>query len=200
MATVDVQVLQRSFTLDTIAEGDGRTITGRCVPYDEPALVRDTPDGPTYREVWRHGVFRNVCKSPNRTTLNYDHRDGLTDLIGHAVELAEQPDGLHATFRALPGASGDQGLELIRAGIATGLSIHAWVTPRGSRYAADGTVERVKAERLPHVALCREPAYAGAGVTAVRANDGARPSIEIPETVAAVLAYTSAARARYAPD
>lgn len=195
MATVDVQVLSRAFDGEVVAEGDGRTITGRCVPYDVPANVSD--GGPTYREVWRHGAFRNVCKSPNRTTLNYGHATNLADLVGHAVELAEQPDGLYATFRALDGDDGDKALALIRAGVATGLSIHAWVTPRGSRYASDGTVERVKAERLPHVALCQEPAYAGAGVTAVRAADEEHPSIEIPESVAAVLAYTSAARARY---
>lgn len=202
MPTEPVDVVQRTYTAELV-EGDGRTIVGRCVPYDSPADVADGPDGRPYREVWRPGAFRNVVKSPHRTTLNYDHRDDLPNLIGHAVALEEHDDGLHATFRAMPGTSGDQALELIRSGIATGLSIHAWVSPRGTRRNTDGTVERVLAARLPHVALCREPAYAGAGVTAVRSiggADGTAPRVEIPATVAEVLAYTSAARARYAPS
>lgn len=148
---------------------DGRTIVGRCVPFDVPAIVADG-DGAPYREVWRAGAFRRVCRAAGtgRVLLNYEHRDGLVDTIGPAIELEERPDGLHGTFHAMPGIPGDQALELIRSGAVTGLSVQAIVSVPHSRTLDDGTVERSLAKRLEHVALTGVPAYRDATVTAVR--------------------------------
>ena len=187
----------RSFAADLATEDDGRTITGRCVPYGEVATVADG-DGPPYRERWVPGAFRRIVRAPSRTMFNYAHREGLADLIGHAVGLEERPDGLHATFRALPGLVGDQALGLINSGVATGLSVNVWVAARGSRTADDGVVERTLAARLPHVALTPEPAYAGATVTAVRHALALPPEDATGKNVAAVLDYVDAARAKYA--
>jgi HK97 family phage prohead protease len=146
---------------------DGRTIVGRCVPFDVPAMVADA-DGVPYREIWRAGAFRRVVRGAGRVLLNYEHRDGLVDTIGPAIELEERPDGLHGTFRAMNGVPGDQALELIRSGAVTGLSVQAVVSVPHSRVLDDGTVERSLAKRLEHVALTGVPAYHDATVTAVR--------------------------------
>lgn len=149
--------------------GDGRTIVGRCIPFDVPALVAE-PGGIPYREVWRAGAFRRVVRDRGHVLLNYGHRDGLLEQIGPAVELEEREDGLHGTFRALATNSGDQALELIRSGAVTGLSVQCVVSTRHSRTLEDGTVERSLAKRLEHVALTAAPAYRDAGVTAVRSG------------------------------
>jgi HK97 family phage prohead protease len=148
------------------ATGDGRTIVGRCVPYGVPKLVADG-DGTPYTEVWRRGAFRRSVKAPNRVLLNYEHREGIGDVIGHAVSLTETDDGLEGEFRALSGTAGDQALELIRAGVTTGLSVSCAIPPTGSRLLADGVVERTLAT-LRHVALTGRPAYDEAMVTATR--------------------------------
>jgi HK97 family phage prohead protease len=163
--------------------GDGRTIVGRLVPYGVSAEVADRlPDGsygPIYREQHAAGSYARSARGAHRYLLDYEHERGLMNKIGRAVELDDRPDGLYGTFRAFDGAVGDQGLELIRSGAATGLSVQARIPPRSSRTLADGTVERTRAI-LESVALTSEPAYVGAGVLAVRSAGEAasRPRID----------------------
>lgn len=174
-------VVVRAYAGPVELEGDGRTIVGRCIPYDLPALVCE-PGGIPYREVWRAGSFRTVVRDPGRVLLNYEHRDGLLDQIGPAVELEERADdGLFGTFRALPSASGDQALELVRSGAVTGLSVAAVVSLRHSKTLEDGTVERTFAKRLEHVALTAIPAFRDAQVTTVRSGAGVDDDARIAE-------------------
>jgi HK97 family phage prohead protease len=161
---------------------DGRTIVGRAIPFDVEADVGDvTPSGVIgYREVWRPGAFRRVVRAPHRVLLTYEHREGLADAIGPAVELEERADGFYTAFRALPGLVGDQALELIRAEAVTGLSVLCVMHPRGTRRTDTGVVERTLVAALRHVALVAQPAYTDAQVTAVRsAVEGApRPVLD----------------------
>lgn len=155
--------------------GDGRTIAGRCVPYDVPALVADPNEPEPYFEVWKRGVFKNQIKAPNRVPLVFAHREGFADQIGRGVDFTDAPDGLEATFRLWPDAAANA-REMIRDGTCAGLSIHAAVPVSGSRRRPDGTVER-RSARLIHVALVGEPAFADAHVTAIRAaGDGPPPA------------------------
>lgn len=165
--------IERTFDADLEATGDGRTIIGRCVPYDVEALVAD-PDRPPYREIWRAGAFRYVLKAPHLVGLNFEHSRDLGGQIGRAVELEERGDGLWGTFRALPTVFGEQGLELVRSGGVRGLSVSCYMHDRGSR-AGVGVVERVRVSKLEHVALTDHPAYLDAAVTAVR-SDGRAPA------------------------
>jgi hypothetical protein len=188
----DETVLHRYYQTQ-LAEGDGRTIVGRCVPYDVAATVADTPGGPTYRELFRHGAFTRAARAPSRVMLVYGHRDSLGDLIGPAVELTERDDGLYGAFRAAHGPIGDHALDLVRSGALGGLSVAIVPNPRtGSRQLQDGTIERTKV-RLAHVALVSEPAYADALVTGTRAADEGAPS----ERLAGILARTDELRARW---
>lgn len=186
--------IERRYTTD-LDVSDGRTIIGRCVPYNEPALVADAGNPVPYREVIRPGAFRRSIRGARsgRFRLVYEHRDDLGNVIGPAVELVERDDGLHGTFRVLDGTLGDHALEIVRSGTCTGLSVTALVHPEGTKV-TDGLVERTLLT-LEHVALTGTPAYSGAGVTAIRSDVGtldlAPPSIE------RVLARSAELRARY---
>lgn len=178
MNTSQPQLVTRAFSASLDTDGDGRTIMGRCVPYDQPTLVQDDPAGLPYSEVWKHGAFRSALRDPTRVHLVFAHDESaIGNRLGHAVQFTDGDGGLDASFRAI-GAPGEQALELIRAGMCRGLSIHAAIPPSGSRMRQDGVVERTMA-RLLHVALVTEPAYADALVTAIRSGTDAasRPSI-----------------------
>lgn len=159
------QIIVRSFPA-TLAEGDGRTISGCCVPYGEVATVDDGA-GP-YQEMFARGAFRRALKAPSKVILDFEHREDPLSVLGSGVSFVERDDGLHGVFRALDGAVGDQGLEMVRAGLLTGMSVRALVLGPGRRQ-GDATVRT--ACHLDRVALCREPAYAGAVIAALRAAD-----------------------------
>ena len=148
----------------SLDEGDGRTLISRLVPYNEVATVDDGM-GP-YKERFVPGAFNAQLRAPSRIKafLNFRHRQGIADQIGHATEIDDQLDGLHGKLRVLNTAGGDTALELYRAGELTKLSIE--FENRKSRI-VDGIVERLSA-RLLGVALVPEGAYTGAQVLSVR--------------------------------
>jgi HK97 family phage prohead protease len=168
------EILIRRFEAE-LAPADGRTIVGRAVPFDVAAQVSDPPAYHPYRELYRMGAFRRSVRSPHRVLLNYEHRDGLGDVIGHAVELTERADGLWCKFRALTGAAGDTALELIAADALTGLSVGVVPDRRQTRTLEDGTVER-SGVQLIHVALTGRPSFAEAQVAGIRSAARAAPS------------------------
>lgn len=177
--------IERRFS-GPVEVGDGRTILGLCAPYDVVATVAD--GGIPYQEIIRPGAFRRSTRAPNRVLLNYEHRTDLGNVIGPATDLVERDDGLHGTFRVLPGALGDLALEMIRSGAVTGLSVSAALHPQGSRI-VDGVVER-RLLLLDHVAITSSPAYDGAEVLALRS--GPRQ-----DAIAAALAKSDALRAKF---
>ena len=158
-------------------------IVGRCVPYGEVGRRSDDGAGP-YREMFAKGAFRQATKAPNRVLLSFEHQVDPLNLLGQGVELVERDDGLHGTFKVFDGNVGDQGLAMVREGVLTGMSVRALVIGRGRR---QGDVVVRTNCRLDHVALCREPAYAGAVVEALRCRPvdragGAVPSCARPAT------------------
>lgn len=168
-------VVTRQFDVDLeLSDGDGRTVIGRCVPYNAPARVKDE-FGPVYREAFLPGAFQEMAKAPNRVGLNYRHGTGLMDYVGKCVALDEQPDGLYGTFRLFDDAEGNKARTLVQEGVLTGLSVEADIIR--SVHSPDGVVQRAKA-RLTGVALCQNPAYVDAEVLAVREAPG---EILIPE-------------------
>lgn len=202
--TIEELTITRRFEAE-LELGDGRTILGRIVPYNVAAEVIDPSDGAgaiPYLELWRHGAFRHIARAAKAgrsvpAMLNYEHRTDLPNQIGHLTDLEELEDGLYGTFRAFDSQIGEHGLELVRSKACTGLSVQA-IVPRRARQLEDGTIERTIAKRLEHVALTSSPAFAGAGVTAVRSAAELELEVEQPR-LADVRAYTAAARLRYAP-
>jgi len=85
------------------------------------------------------------------------------------VELEEREDAAYGAWRVSRSALGDEVLELARDGVPLGLSVGFAEVAGGSRWSPDRRrVVRTRAA-LDHVAVVRVPAYAGAGVAAIRA-------------------------------
>ena len=163
-------LIRRTFAAEVTA-GDGRTIDVRIVPYDETIEHNDglggVPRGVMYREAWSPGCFDEQMVAGHRlkVLMNFEHERGAPNVCGKGMALRSTPDGLHGTFRALNTQAGDTALELVNDGILDGVSLEA--RAKKSIRGTDGVVRRVKAH-LVNVALCREPAFAGARVLAVR--------------------------------
>lgn len=166
----DDHVIKRAYA-NAVTAGDGRTIDVCIVPYGETIEHNDglggVPKGVAYREQWAPGSFNDQTVAGHRLKvfMNFEYERGVANLVGKGIALREQPDGLHGTFRALDNEAGSTALELVKDGILDGVSVEA--RPKKSVRTHDGIVRRVRAH-LVNVALCRDPAYSGARVIAVR--------------------------------
>ena len=158
---------------------EGRTVEGVVVPYDVPADVADE-HGPTpgewaaYREVFTEVSFaRQLAGIAARPDLlgaigyKLEHTDDLRHRIGWTQAVQSTPAGLVARFALYPTAN----LDLVRAMLTEshrGMSLEASLIK--SRVRPDGVVER-RTVVLRAVAAVPAAAYAGAGITAMRAAD-----------------------------
>ena len=157
-------VLFREFVA-TDVEVKGRTIDVRIVPFGEIARVADPPDYSEYNEEWLPGCFDHQLNAANRIHANYQHERGISNVVGHGLSLTREADGYHGTFTILETQNGDTALGLIRGGALPSVSLEALA--RKSIRSAGGLVQRVKAD-LRGLAFCREGAFKGAQVLAVR--------------------------------
>jgi len=163
-----VEVRSFEAVLELRADGEGRTLVGRAVPYGE---VADIPEG---RERFLYGAFaRQLAAGPDilqRVKLFDSHQARGGQPVGRTAALSERSDGLYGDWPLYATSKGNDALELIRTGEVTGLSIG--FKALSTRRAQDGTLERTAAH-LDHVALTHEPVYNGAAVMTVRSQ--ARP-------------------------
>jgi hypothetical protein len=139
---------------------DGRTLTGTVMPYNTEARIG------SYTETFRPGAFQDA--DPSQVPLLAVHdREQLP--IGRALTLTDGPTGLDAELRVSKTTLGDEVLELVRDGAATGLSVgfqpveDAWNATRSR-------VERIKA-RLVEISITAFPAYNDARILAVRSEE-----------------------------
>jgi HK97 family phage prohead protease len=156
--------LIREVSVDLEAEGDGRTLISRLVPYNEIATVSD--GGAPYQEMFLPGAFKSQMRAAHRIKafLNFRHRQGFEDQIGYAKSVEDREDGLHGHLRVLDGPQGDKALALLEAGVLDKLSVE--FQPLKDRI-VNGVVQRVSA-RLVGVGLVPEGSYPSAAVLAVR--------------------------------
>ena len=161
------ETLHREVAVRIAQDGDGRTLVSRLVPYGEVATVNDG-DGP-YQETFDTGAFKAQMRAAHRIKafLNFRHRQGLSDIIGHAANIEDRGDGLHGELRVLDVPDGDKALKLVEAGELDRISIEFQPVKDD---VIDGVVHRVAA-RLLGVALVPEGAYGGAQVIAVREDE-----------------------------
>lgn len=157
-------VLHRTFEAAAV-EVEGRTVDVRVVPFGEIARVADPPEYRPYDEEWMPGVFEHQVNAANRVHANYEHGSGILNVVGHGITLRGDSDGYHASFKIHKTSGGDTALELIRDGALPGVSLEARAV-KSVRTAA-GVMQRVKAD-LRGIAFCRNPAFTGAQVLAVR--------------------------------
>jgi len=162
--TAERPFLIRTFEAVAI-EVEGRTVDVRVVPFGEVARVADPPDFSPYDEEWMPGVFDHQLNAANRLHANYEHERGITNVVGNGLALRSEVDGYHASFKIHETNAGATALELIRDGALPGVSLEAH--PAKSVRTAAGVVHRVKAH-LRGIAICRQGAFAGAQVLAVR--------------------------------
>lgn len=157
--------LTRYVKVEPPADGDGRTLDGRLVPYNTVAEVADPPSFTRYREMFMPGAFAGQLSTPGRDKvwLNFEHEQGIRGTLGRAIELRDQADGLHGSFTIRNGDDGDYALELVREGVLTGLSIEF-----SSKFKTVDNVRQRHSAHLDKVALCRFPAYEDAQVVAIR--------------------------------
>jgi HK97 family phage prohead protease len=163
-------VITRGFdlVLEVRAEGDGRTVIGRAVPYGQTAPIGG---GKTERFVM--GAFSKQIGGGQLHTIrlhgSHTQRTAGEFPIGKTVHLAEQQDGLHGAWQLYDTSRGDEALQLVKTGEVTGLSIGFKALDGGTKLGADGAYER-HAAHLDHVVLTTSPVYAGAQVMAVRSG------------------------------
>jgi HK97 family phage prohead protease len=147
-------------------DGDGRTLVGPVVPWNVEAKVLD--QGRLVTEVFERGAL--VDADPARVPLTATHpRDAGTLPIGVTLTIEDRSDAAWGAWRVSDTLLGNEVLALARDGVPLGLSIGFAEVAGGSRWSPDRRrVTRTRA-LLDHVAVVRVPAYAGAGVSAVRA-------------------------------
>jgi HK97 family phage prohead protease len=166
----------RSYTLDleVRADGDGRTVIGRAVPYDQTAAI------PAGLERFALGAFHRQIAAGSgavgQVKLFPSHDAGVsgevTRAVGKTTSLVEHADGLWGEWRMHDTGPGNDALALIRAGEVTGLSVGFKALAGGTRRGADGAYVRTGAH-LDHVALTNTPVYPAAQVVAVRSRPAA---------------------------
>src|SRR5262245_27474591 len=113
--------LYRASAADLELRGDGRSVHGVVVPYDEPADIRDASG--EYRETFRLGAFaRTIAERGSKIKLLVNHAHQSLP-IGRANTLREDAAGLIGEFRVSKTLEGDAALELIRDGAVDAFSI-----------------------------------------------------------------------------
>jgi HK97 family phage prohead protease len=160
------ELLTRAFEVAAV-EVEGRTVDVRIVPFNERARVADPPNFEPYEEQFMEGCFDHQLNAANRVHANYEHGKGISDVVGHGVSLRAETDGYHLTSTIHRTNNGDTALELINAGALPGVSVEFHPVKNIKN---GNLVQRVRAN-LRGFAFCRQGAYAGAQVLAVRAED-----------------------------
>jgi HK97 family phage prohead protease len=197
--TAERPFLVRSFEAVAV-EVEGRTVDVRIVPFGEVARVADPPDYTPYQEQWMPGAFDHQVKAANRLHANYEHRKDITSVVGHGLSLRAEADGYHGTFTIHETNAGETALALLRGGALPSVSLEA--QPVKSVRSKTGVVQRIKAN-LKGIAFCREGAFAGAQVLAVRTpaeqivDEALLPTDIDPERVARLRAQGIVLPSRY---
>jgi Escherichia/Staphylococcus phage prohead protease len=172
------QILRRTFQAP-LETKDGRVLVGCIVPYGEATKVADSPDGPSYFEVFEPGAFRRQVKAADKLELRYEHRDDLAHSVGIGRKLWDEAAGLFGEFKVHATEFGNQALELVREGVLPGFSVEFSDRFTHWNRTDDGTV--VRANCLLHsVGLVRTPAYAGALVTEMRSRRKLLEELKVP--------------------
>ena len=164
-----MHVYLRQFDDAFTVEGDGRTVIGRIVPYNETIEFFDMWDGVMKRERFVPGAFAKQS-SPgawSRVRLAYEHDDGFTNNLGYGRSIEDRDDGAYATFRLYePDAAKSR--EMIGHSHG-GLSLE--FEPRGRESTdSDGVIVRDNVH-VHRVGITPDPAYRGAKVLGVRERD-----------------------------
>ena len=160
---------------DFADDGDGRTVYGRIVPYNEPvSFVDEYDNNQVKKEMFVKGALsRQVPNGAwSRVALSFQHEDGFNNTIGFGRQLQEQEDGAYATFK-LYESDAAKAREMM-ANTYDGLSLE--FEPKGQEETDSAGVILRKRVHVRRVGITNDPAYSRAEVLAVRE----RSTIETP--------------------
>jgi hypothetical protein len=163
--------LHRSFDdLDLdVNKKEGR-VTGLVVPYLRPTHIMELRDGAVieYDEQFEYGSMERAAKAPNRLMFQFTHSELLDHQTGYGVSFRDSQElgGCVGEFQ-LYRANRDKIMEMLETS-HRGLSItFASLRPQGG-LEEPGTLVTREAVHCRAVAAVNDPAYADAGVLAVR--------------------------------
>lgn len=161
-------VVVREFAASDMAI-EGRTVDVRIVPFGEVARVADPPDFKPYQEEWLPGVFDHQLNAASRVHAKYGHSESVLDVVGHGVggTLRSDSGGYYISTKMHQTPQGDTALELLRDGALPCVSLEAVAPSKWSSRTPTGVVQRRRAN-LHGFAFCRQGAFAGARVLAIR--------------------------------
>lgn len=160
--------LHRSFgDLELSVEREGR-VTGLVVPYNVPTPIMELRDGSViqYEEQFAPGSMERAAKAPNRVMLQFTHSEQLDHQIGYGVSFRDSEEGCVGEFQ-LYRSGQDKVAEMLQTS-HRGLSVtFASLRPTGG-LERDGELVTREVVMCRAVAAVNDPAYADAGVLAVR--------------------------------
>lgn len=159
------ELLRREFDIQLEESGDGRTLEGLCVPYNVATVVDDGMGA--YKEMFVQGAFARAVRAPFRVWLNFEHKPGISNVLGNGVKFEERPEGLYGVFELDQGSETEKAKRLHSAGVLSSLSVEFKPMERPKQIR--GVVER-RSVHLDAVALCRRGAYEEAKVTVIRTD------------------------------
>lgn len=173
--------------------GDGRTVFGRIVPYNEVISFLDPYDGRVKKERFVRGAFAKQSDPGawSRVGLSFQHNDGMANTIGYGRSIVERDDGAYATFR-LYQADASKAREMMDT-TYKGLSLE--FEPRGNkdRIDSDGVIIR-DSVHVRRVGITDDPAYKRAEVLAVRERSDVEEGKTPTPNLDAVIAYLQSIR------
>lgn len=165
-ATVE---LHRSFTdLELDVQPARGIVEGLVVPYlRETEIVEPRGDGfVSYREQFAPGSMDGAAKAPNRVMLQFTHSEALDHQIGYGMAFRDSEAGCVGQFQ-LYRENRDKLVEMLQTS-HRGLSLtFVSLRPFGG-LEQDGELVTRELVRCRAVAAVNDPAYADAGVVAVR--------------------------------
>lgn len=150
--------------------GDGRTVRGILVPWNQPAVVRDHhgPSGrlEVYTEAIDRGAFPDAVANPGRVKF-LAHHQRTQNPLGRAAMLRDDAAGLYGELYVSRTTAGDEVLELINDGVLDAFSVG--FVPGASRL--DGDIYVRTSATLQEASVVTFPAYAGAQILGTRSED-----------------------------
>ena len=170
MTGIETMTHTRDVGVDLTLTDEGYA-EGIVVPYGETADIteRRGPDIVHYREEFMPGAFERAIRAPDRVTLNYTHSESLGNRLGFGVEFRESEAGLWGKFKL------DRSrMDIARDVLSTthkGFSVSFLSLVPKAWSEREGTLVQRRSVHLVHVAAVTQPAYASAGVLALR-EDG----------------------------
>lgn len=177
MTPNDVEILVRNDSVIADVNSRQRLIDLIVVPWDQEAEIAWR--GEMWRESFQRGAFDGIQDHAGRVRVNREHVEG--DTVGKAVSFDPFSElGLLSRVRIVNSPRGDETLALAEEDMISA-SVGAYTKlPSDVVVNRRALTRRVKRAFLHHIGMVESPAYVGARVLAVRAEQSGLTAAETP--------------------